>query len=155
MHTAAMTPRCRCTGAPRRTGLAHARRYFDELFKANASAVAAQAIQRIAWLYRIEADARALTSPERLRMRQERSQPLWEEMQVWLQLERTRVPDGSAIAKAIDYSLNHWAGLGRFLLDGDVPIDNNHCENRIRPWPSEEKIGSSSAVSWPASALPS
>ena len=114
--------------------LAHARRYFDELFKANASAVAAQAIQRIAWLYRIEADARALTSPERLRMRQERSQPLWEEMQVWLQLERTRVPDGSAIAKAIDYSLNHWAGLGRYLLDGDVPIDNNHCENRIRPW---------------------
>ena len=113
--------------------LAHARRYFDELFKANASAVAAQAIQRIAWLYRIEAEARALTSPERLRMRQERSQPLWEEMQVWLRLERTRVPDGSAIAKAIDYSLNHWAGLGRFLLDGDVPIDNNHYENRIRP----------------------
>ena len=25
-------------------------------------------------------------------------------------------------------------GLGRFLLDGDVPIDNNHIENQIRPW---------------------
>ncbi|MEN9888323.1 MAG: hypothetical protein RL559_360 [Pseudomonadota bacterium] len=37
--------------------LAHARRKFDELVKANASVVAAQAIQRIAWLYRIEADA--------------------------------------------------------------------------------------------------
>ena len=48
--------------------LAHARRYFDELFKAtNASAITAQAIRRIAWLYKIEADARALTSPERLR----------------------------------------------------------------------------------------
>ena len=22
----------------------------------------------------------------------------------------------------------------RFLLDGDVPIDNNYVENRIRPW---------------------
>ena len=22
----------------------------------------------------------------------------------------------------------------RFLLDGDVPLDNNHCENQIRPW---------------------
>ena len=114
--------------------LAHARRYFDELFKANASVIAAQAIRRIAWLYKIEADARALTSPERLRMRKERSQPLWEEMRVWLRLERTRVPDGSAIAKAIDYSLNHWVGLGRYLLDGDVPIDNNYVENRIRPW---------------------
>ena len=42
--------------------LAHARRKFDELVKANASEVAAQAIQRIAWLYRVEADARGLTS---------------------------------------------------------------------------------------------
>jgi transposase len=113
---------------------AHARRKFDELFKANASTVAAEAIQRIAWLYRIEADARALPSAERLRVRQQRSQPLWDALHVWLQLERTRVPDGSAIAKAIDYSLNHWAGLGRFLLDGDVPLDNNHCENQMRPW---------------------
>ena len=114
--------------------VAHARRKFDELFKADASPVAAQAIQRIAWLYRIEADARGLSSTQRLRMRQQRSQPLWEEMHVWLKLERTRVPDGSAIAKAIDYSLNHWVGLGRYLLDGDVPIDNNYVENRIRPW---------------------
>ena len=114
--------------------LAHARRKFDELVKANASVVAGQAIQRLAWLYRIEADAKALTAGQRLQMRQERSQPLWDEMHVWLQLERSRVPDGSAIAKAIDYSLNHWQGLGRYLLDGDVPIDNNHVENRIRPW---------------------
>ena len=114
--------------------LAHARRKFDELVKANASVVAGQAIQRIAWLYRVEADAKTLTAGQRLQMRQERSRPLWDEMHVWLQLERTRVPDGSAIAKAIDYSLKHWAGLGRFLLDGDVPIDNNHVENRIRPW---------------------
>ena len=114
--------------------LAHARRKFDELVKANASVVAGQAIHRIARLYRIEADAKALSTAHRLQLRQEQSRPLWDEMQVWLQLERTRVPDGGAIAKAIDYSLNHWPGLGRFLLDGDVPIDNNHIENRIRPW---------------------
>ncbi len=113
--------------------LAHARRYFDELLKANASPVAAQAIQRIAWLYRIEADARTLSSEQRLQMRKERSKPLWEEMHVWMQLEREQVPDGSAIAKALDYSLNNWKALSQFLLDGDVPIDNNHVENRIRP----------------------
>ena len=113
--------------------LAHARRKFDELFKANASAVAAQAIGRIGALYRIEADARALGCEQRLRMRQERSGPLWQELHAWLRLERTRVPDGSAIAKAIDYSLNHWQGLSRFLQDGAVPIDNNHIENQMRP----------------------
>ena len=67
-------------------------------------------------------------------MRQERSKPLWEELHAWLQLERTRVPDGSAIAKAIDYSLNHWQALSEFLRDGAVPVDNNHIENQIRPW---------------------
>ena len=90
--------------------------------------MAAQAIQRIARLYRIEADAKALSADQRLQMRQDRSGPLWEEMHVWLKLERTRVPDGSAIAKALDYSLNHWVGLGRYLLDGEVPI------GRVEMW---------------------
>ena len=114
---------------------AHARRKFDELFKANASAVAAQAIQRIAWLYKIEADARPLTSQERLQMRHARSKPLWDELHVWLQLERTRVPDGSAIAKAIDYNLNRWSGFGRFLVDGDVPL------GRVEMWRGGRRSG--------------
>ena len=114
--------------------LAHARRKFDELFKVNASAVASEAIRRIALLYKIEAEAKLLTAAQRLEVRQGQSQRPWDEMHVWLQLERTQVPDGSAIAKAIDYSLKHWVGLGRYLVDGDVPIDNNYVENRIRPW---------------------
>ena len=111
--------------------VAHARRKFDELV--DSSPVAAEAIRRIAWLYRVEADARTLSTEERLQMRLERSKPMWEQLHLWLQLERSRVPDGGGIAKAIDYSLKRWDGLGRFLLDGDVPLDNNHCENRIRP----------------------
>src|SRR5580692_2564664 len=34
---------------------------------------------------------------------------------------------------AIEYSLGRWAALVRYLDDGDLPIDNNHVENRIRP----------------------
>jgi transposase len=115
--------------------LAHARREFDDLIKTNiaASPVAAEAIRRIAWLYKIEAELRGLSTEERLRIRRERSKPLWDELHLWLQLERTRVATGSAIMKAIDYSLKRWEGLGQFLLDGEVPIDNNLCENRIRP----------------------
>lgn len=114
--------------------LAHARRKFDELIKVNQSPVAQQAVQRIAWIYRIEQEARHLCAEARLDMRRQRSKPLWEELQIWLQLERTRVPEGSAIAKAIDYSLNHWAALTANLADGSVPIDNNHIENQMRPW---------------------
>ena len=44
-----------------------------------------------------------------------------------------RATDGTAIAKAIDYSLGRWPALIRFLDDGTLPIDNNWVENRIRP----------------------
>ena len=44
------------------------------------------------------------------------------------------MPDGSAIAAAIDYSLNRWMPLGRFLEDGNVSCHNNHLENLMRPW---------------------
>ena len=114
--------------------LAHARRKFDELIKINQSPVALLAVQRIARIYCVEKAARELTSDERLVMRQQESQPLWEELHLWLRLERIRVPDGSAIAAAIDYSLNHWKALTANLDDGRVPVDNNHVENLMRPW---------------------
>lgn len=46
------------------------------------------------------------------------------------QLKRHRL----GITKALDYSLKRWAALSRYLNDGAVPIDNNWCENQIRPW---------------------
>ena len=49
--------------------LAHARRKFDELAKAHASPVAAQALQRIAGLYGIEQEAREMTARDRLAFR--------------------------------------------------------------------------------------
>lgn len=49
-------------------------------------------------------------------------------------VERRRVPDGGGAAAALDYSLNRWKSLGHLLDDGEVSIDNNHCENLIRPW---------------------
>lgn len=114
--------------------LAHARRKLDELAKAGASTVASQALQRMATLYRIEQEAAAASSAERLDARQPRSVPLWNELHAWLRQERARVPDGGGIAAAIDYSLRRWDALGRFLRDGDVAIDNNHIENLMRPW---------------------
>ncbi len=114
--------------------MAHARRRFDELLKSNASAVATPALQRIAELYRIEREIATLAPDERLAVRRARSRPLWDALQSWMVVERRKVPDGGGAAAALDYSLNRWKVLGRFLEDGDVPIDNNHCENLIRPW---------------------
>lgn len=42
--------------------------------------------------------------------------------------QRQRVPDSSATAKALSYSLKHWVALTRNMGDGAVPI-----KNPIRP----------------------
>lgn len=114
--------------------LAHARRRFDELAKANASPVATQAIARIARIYRVEGQAREMTAEARLAHRQQFTRPLWDELHGWMKLQRTRVADGGGIAAALDYSLKRWGALGRFLGDGAVSADNNHIENLMRPW---------------------
>jgi transposase len=114
--------------------LAHARRKFDELARVNASPIATQAIERIARLYQVETQASEMPPDERLAHRKEHARLLWEELHAWMQLERTRVADGGAIANALDYSLRRWKALGRFLHDGAVSIDNNHIENLVRPW---------------------
>jgi transposase len=51
----------------------------------------------------------------------------------WMMLQRRQITDGSATAKALDYSLRRWGALTRFLDDGQLPIDNNWIENQIRP----------------------
>jgi len=48
--------------------------------------------------------------------------------------QRDLVPNGSATAKALDYSLKRRVTLTRSPDDGAVPIDNNPVENQIRPW---------------------
>ena len=47
---------------------------------------------------------------------------------------RDLVPNGSATAKALDYSLKRWIALTRYLEDGATHLDNNAVENQIRPW---------------------
>jgi hypothetical protein len=113
---------------------AHARRKFDELLKTKASAIAPEALRRFADIYLVERELAGRSSDERLAMRQQITKPLWESLRTWLEDERQRVPDGGATAKAIDYSLKHWAALTHHLSDGRVPIDNNHLEGQIRPW---------------------
>jgi len=39
----------------------------------------------------------------------------------------------------MDYSLNRWAALTRFLADTALTIDNNFDEQQIRPWATGRK----------------
>ena len=112
---------------------AHARRKFFDLYSANQSTMAEEALRRIADLYRIEQEGRDLTAPERLELRQREAVPRLTALHDWLIEVRLSTPDNSGAAKAIDYSLKRWAALARYAENGEWPIDNNPVENAIRP----------------------
>ena len=57
-----------------------------------------------------------------------------------------KLPRASETAKAINYGLNHWDGLTRFLGDGGIEIDTNTVERTIRPSHSIERMHSSLAA---------
>lgn len=113
---------------------AHARRNFEELTKDGTSPIGLDALRRFARIYEVEGELKGLSDDERRAHRQRLARPLWHEMRQWLELERRMVADGSATAKAIDYTLVHWAALTRHLEDGAVALDNNHLERQIKPW---------------------
>ncbi|MGZ5144870.1 MAG: IS66 family transposase [Burkholderiales bacterium] len=113
--------------------LAHSRRKFHDLWVNHKSPVAEQALKLFAALYDVERQAQELSSEHRQRLRALESRPILDKLHEWLLLQRQRATDGTAIARAIDYSLGRWPALIRFLDDGTLPIDNNWVENRIRP----------------------
>jgi transposase len=119
--------------------MAHARRKLYELHASNRSHIAEQGLALIGQLYAVEAQIRAMPPAQRLQHRQGRSRPIAETLHRWLLAHRQKVTDGGATAKAIDYSLNRWAALTRYLDDPALPIDNNHDERQIRPWTTGRK----------------
>ncbi|MGF6904767.1 transposase [Paraburkholderia sp. GAS348] len=107
--------------------MAHARRKFYDLHTASKSEIARDALQYIGQLYEIEREVQQLAPNERLDIRQQRARPIAEALHAWMTQQRVRVSEGSAIAKALDYSLRRWVALTRYLDDPQVPIDNNWC----------------------------
>ncbi len=66
-----------------------------------------------------------MSDEDRWRIRQEKAAPIIEAFHEWMLAQRDLVPNGSATAKALDYSLKRWVALRRYLDDGAVPIDIN------------------------------
>ena len=114
--------------------MAHARRKFYDLHKANKSELAAQALEYIGQMYQIERAVKDLPLDKRQAIRDEKVRPIADALHQWMLAHRQKVPDGSGTAIALDYSLKRWKALTRYLDDGAVPIDNNWVENQIRPW---------------------
>ena len=111
----------------------HVRRGFYDLAKSGTAPIASEALRRIAALYEIEARARGKPAPTRLAIRQAESVILVADLRVWFEAQLAKLPSRSTTADAINYALNHWDGLARFLDDGRIDLDTNTIERAMRP----------------------
>ena len=121
---------------------AHCRRYFIEALDAlpkharTPEQPAVQFIELIGQLYAVEsrADDCKIDPQARLGERQGHSVPVLERIQALLLTHLHAVVPGSLLGKALHYLSAQWVKLSRFVTDGSYPIDNNPCENSIRPF---------------------
>ena len=120
----------------------HCRRYFVDAADALPKSArtpdkpALQFIALIGQLYAVESRAqdRKMTPQERLVERQRHSVPVLERIQALLLTHLHAVMPESLLGKALHYLSAQWPKLSRFVEDGSYPIDNNPCQNAIRPF---------------------
>ena len=108
----------------------HARRYFVQALDTDKRA--AIAVKWIQDLFMIEREAAERNPGDRLAIRLERSQPILEDLRLWIADTWTTAPPKSPLGKALTYAVNQWTPLTRFLEDGRLAIHNNACERALR-----------------------
>jgi hypothetical protein len=121
---------------------AHCRRYFNDALQAlpkdkrGPEQLPARFIEFIGRLYKVEAEARrdTLDAQALQQQRQLQSVPVLEQIQALALQHLHGVLPGSLLGKALHYLTAQWPKLVRYVDDGRYPIDNNACENAIRPF---------------------
>ncbi len=113
--------------------MAHIRRKFFDIHKAQGSAIAEEALQRIATLYQIEKEVRGKSPSERQSIRQARSKPTFDDLEDWLQRQLSRISGKSPLAGAVRYAIARMKRLRPYLEHGVLELDNNAAERAMRP----------------------
>ena len=113
--------------------LAHIRRKFFDVHQAHGSAVAAEALTRIAALYTVEKQIRGQPPDRRAAARQDLARPLLNDLEHWLHTQLPRLSAKGPLAKAIRYALTRLQRLRPYLEHGFLELDNNAAERAMRP----------------------
>lgn len=79
-----------------------------------------------------EAQKLGLRGAALLAHRQADAGPAVREFRAWLDRHIGDLLESNPIRKAMQYYINHWTALTRFLVDADVPLDNNWSERALR-----------------------
>jgi hypothetical protein len=110
----------------------HVRRKFFDVYAAQNSPVAQEAIEHIRALYDIEDCIRGQCPQEREAVRRKHAAPLLSDLHAWMVKTAALIDQKSALAKAFNYAFNNWEALVRYTQDGHLEIDNNIAERSVR-----------------------
>jgi transposase len=77
---------------------------------------------------------------EILKLRREKSAPVFAAFKRWVEDLLPGVPLQSALGKALAYTIKQWQKLVRHLEHPDVPAHNNYLENLIRPFSQGRRV---------------
>jgi transposase len=106
----------------------HARRYFWDIQEDNP--VVLEIINLWDDLFKLE--HLAWTFDELKGIRDKQSRLIINKMKIWLLEKFPESRPESPLRKAIQYSMNHWEELTKFLEDPVIPLSNNEAERTIR-----------------------
>ncbi len=127
----------RIDGIERLACWAHVRRRFVEATRVQPKGKrgrADEAVSLIGKLYGVERQYKDAAPEVRHLARQQSSVPVLAALHAWMLQHTPLVTPKSALGTALAYMGNLWAQLERYTERGDLPIDNNRCENAIRPF---------------------
>ncbi len=113
--------------------VAHGRRKLTEI-EESFPVECEQVLLAIAKVYGIEAETKGMSDQERLEHHQAHSGPILRQLREWIeeQFRERKVEPNSALGKSLQYWLNHWSGLTRFLSVAGAPLDNNVAEQALK-----------------------
>ena len=113
--------------------MAHARRKFHEAWRDYDERSSGWYILRIGELYEVERTLKENPTLDVVAERLAKSRPILEQIKARLDSDILTLDHQSKSYKAVQYTLNNWSNLCRYLYYSDATIDNNAAERAVRP----------------------
>jgi transposase len=117
--------------------MAHARRKFIDAKTVqgkNKTGKADVILNLIGKLYGIEAAIKTKGWGEKHQVRQEKSKPILDKINLWVTNNKEKIPPKSKLGEALTYWHNQAHKLETYLKDGRINIDNNRAERAVKPF---------------------
>lgn len=124
---------------------AHARRYFydsvplDKDKKMITTSDGYTGVKYIDELFQIERDIANLKEDEKLKVRKEKSDPVFKKFYEWVYSTSKKYITNKKLKDALTYVTNQKENLSKFLSDGKIPLSNSRAERTIRPFAVHRK----------------